>query len=315
MAFLHGAELEKIVSIFEKRGAFFYHACQLKDFKSYVSIGGIPSRYLLEKSNSLYTRFDTDHIDQHSGVWTKVFGNLVDFGQGFSIGTWSDGIAPTPNPYGPILLVAKPTILLKSIDVAICLRSAGGRNFNREAESLSTASEVDQLFRYKISEAPSEKHKSYLKFSKELRRDFGGKYQGDQTPSTYNPEISCTVQSEYLPFDDLEFILTDKYFMSGNRLIKLVNDVALNAHLGREIRERRYIKNRDQIISNLVDLLSKGFCSLKELSNKNDILPITNDWINRLISGNLEWQYKRFISYLEEGTLSEMRKLPPLRYL
>jgi len=310
MALLYGTELEKLVDLFEKRGVFFYHACQLMDFKSYVTIGGIPSRYLLEKSNSSFTAFETDQVDHHSGVWPKVFGNLTDFGQGFAIGTWQS--APTPNPYGPILLVAKPSILLKSIDVAICLRSAGGRDFNREAESLSAADEVDQIFKYKIDESPNQQSKSYLKYSDELRQEFHHKYPNDQHISTYNPEVSCTVQGDYLPFADLNFIVTDKYWVNNNRLINVVKGVVFNSGLMKEIRERRYRNNREQILTDLVNKFTAGPCSLQSLSDMRDISSITKDWANRLISNNLEWQYKRFAAYLEEGTLSEMRKLPSI---
>jgi hypothetical protein len=76
---------------------------------------------------SLIARFDTDAQNHINGAWPKVFGNLCDFGHGFAVGHWTEGKSPTPNPFGPILLVANPEILLNADDVAICLRSAGGR--------------------------------------------------------------------------------------------------------------------------------------------------------------------------------------------
>ena len=63
---------------------FLYHACQLSDFASYLSLGGIPSRALLETNGLPFTPFKTDTIDQENGVWDKVFINLSDFGHFFA---------------------------------------------------------------------------------------------------------------------------------------------------------------------------------------------------------------------------------------
>ena len=100
MPLLQGAELEKVVSLLDKRGVFFYHACQLKDFKTYVRIGGIPSRKLLETSGLPHTAFETDAADHDNGVWPKVFGNLTDFGLGFAWGEWREGTVPRRIPTG-----------------------------------------------------------------------------------------------------------------------------------------------------------------------------------------------------------------------
>jgi hypothetical protein len=296
--------LEAVVDLLNRRGAYFYHACQLKDFATYVQIGGIPSRHLMQRSNLPYTGFETDATDHNNGVWPNVFGNLSDFGQGFAVGQWSEGKAPTPNPYGPILLVAFPSILLSSHDVAICLRSAGGRDFNRNSESLFSEQEVNRLFVHPV-DAPDPKCRAFIKYSAELSKEFGNMYAASgHAPSTYSPEISCNVPSEYLPFSKLSHIIVDRYYIHGRSLISMVAQIAFPGGLRVEIRERNYRDGRFEILSDLLRFLSQRVMLVKELSTTDNITPATRDWAQRLIAEGLDWQYKRFATYLREGTLT-----------
>lgn len=312
MALLKDDELKGVVELFQRREVNFYHACQLKDFKTYIELGGVPSRNLLESSGLPYTNFQTDAVDRANGVWTKVFGNLGDFGFGFGIGKWRQDAAPTPNPYGPILLVAKPSILLESLDTAICLRSAGGQKFDRETESLKTVEEVDRLFEHKINAAPNQQSKSYIKYSGELRKEFGNRpSEHNETPTTYNPEVSCTVEFEFLSFKHLDFVLVDKYWINQNRLISIVAKLGCNASLNREIRERQYLDNRHEILCDLANMSETEPCTLSQITTSNNVSSPTRDWAQRLITSGLEWQYKRFIKYLYDGTFIELRKISP----
>lgn len=136
-----GKVLKDLVELFKKRQVMLYHSCQFIDFQSYTKIGGIPSRQLLEDRGLSFTPFETDKNDQDNSVWDKVFLNLSDFGNFFG----RDGI---PTVYGPIAFVVRPQALLEADDVAICLRSAGSRDFCREKESLNTLQEVNRLFVY-----------------------------------------------------------------------------------------------------------------------------------------------------------------------
>lgn len=303
MPLLRDNTIETVVDLLNRRGVYFYHACQLKDFATYVQIGGIPSRSLMERSNLPYTGFQTDAMDHNNFVWPKVFGNLSDFGQGFAVRPWSEGKAPTPNPYGPILLVAAPNILLNSHDVAICLRSAGGRDFNRDAESLSHKQDVDRLFVHPV-EAPDQKFRAFIKYSAALSKEFGNMYASSGHGSfTYNPEISCTVPSEYLPFKDLSYIIVDRYRLHGRPLISMVAKIAYPGGLNVEIQERNYRDDRCEILSDLVSVLSKRVMPLRELFTAENTSRPTKDWAHRLISGGLDWQYTRFVTYLREGTI------------
>ena len=135
-----GNDIQALVDLFEERQVFLYHACQLIDFESYISLGGIPSRALLESRQVEFTPFQTDAIDRENSMWDKVFVNLSDFGRSFA-----QGAKNVPNPYGPILFRLRPSALLEASDVAVCLWSAGAKGFNREREALKTLEDINRL--------------------------------------------------------------------------------------------------------------------------------------------------------------------------
>ncbi|MFS6825720.1 hypothetical protein, partial [Staphylococcus aureus] len=102
MAAMQGCDIQAVVQILRERGAHLYHACQLKDFRSYLQLGGVPSRETLEESGLPYTGFDTDESDHEGNIWDKVFLNLQDFGITYARFGVEAGTVATPNPYGPI---------------------------------------------------------------------------------------------------------------------------------------------------------------------------------------------------------------------
>ena len=157
-----GSQLEELVERLRTRHVSLYHACQYQDFISYLKLGGVPSRQRLQQAGLSTTSFTTDRVDRENGVWNKVFVNLQDFGQ-----TFARGHVATPNPYGPLLLRLHPSALLEADDVAICLRSAGARGFNRERESLKTVTDVDRLFWKSLGE---DRGLALLKFKEALRQ-------------------------------------------------------------------------------------------------------------------------------------------------
>ena len=184
---------------------FLYHACQLIDFESYLHLGGIPSRALLESKQVKFTEFQTDATDRKNSVWDKVFVNLADFGESFARGDKS-----VPNPYGPILFQILPSALLEASDVAICLRSAGAQGFNREEEALRTVEEIDRLFLHPSNVHPPFK-KHLIKFGDKLEEEF-------EDPNAQTPEISCTVSGGVLPIQKVRFVRVDPYTVSGQSL-------------------------------------------------------------------------------------------------
>src|SRR4051812_39709859 len=118
--FRGAAQIQPVVGLLESRSCSLWHACQLVDLESYVALGGIPSRSLLEQAGAAFTSFATDSTDRSKGVWPKVFVNLSDFGRSFAYGAEA-----VPNPYGPIVFQIRPAALLRAEDVSIALRSAG----------------------------------------------------------------------------------------------------------------------------------------------------------------------------------------------
>ena len=303
MPLLGGQTLEHVVRLFQQRHVFLYHACQLTDFRTYVELGGIPSRRLMESSGLPFTRFVTDSADHDNGVWPKVFVNLSDFGASFALRHWSDDRAPTPNAYGPILLVLRPEALLDADDVAICLRSAGGREFSRESESLGSAEAIDQLFAHAMDD-PNLPRRCWIKFSSELRQDFCDLYATwSSVPSTMCPEVSCTLSEERLPLAHVDHIIVERYHVDDRLLFFHVRDAAYPGGLEVEIRERRYAEGRRDILHDLSWILRDRVVGAGELSVMTDASPQTRHWAALQMQGRMEWQYERYARYLREGTL------------
>lgn len=196
--------VQTLVDLLETRGVFLYHACQYTDLISYLQCYGVPARARLETSRLSFTRFETDDTDRKKGVWSKVFVNLSDYGSGFAIG--QPGV---PNPYGPIVLKLDPQALLDASDVAICLRSAGGGDFDRQHESLTTAEQVEQLFRYPAS--AGRPRSAWVKYRRDLQADFG--------PRAVQPEVSCTVDGDVLRMDHVLSATVDPYWIEGVVLV------------------------------------------------------------------------------------------------
>src|SRR5688572_23253253 len=113
------------------------------DFRSYLTLGGIPSRACLEANSQPFTAFQTDERDHDVDVWDKVFVNFSDFGT-----TFAGGGKGVPNPYGPILLQIRPAALRDASEVAVCLRPVGVKDFDRSRDSLSSLQELDYFFQY-----------------------------------------------------------------------------------------------------------------------------------------------------------------------
>lgn len=294
---IQGVEIQNLINLFRERGVKFYHACQFRDFKSYLHLAGIPSRFLLENENMVFTPFHTDNQDRNNEVWNKVFGNLSDFGFPFARGNWSERVAPTPNPYGPILFVLEPEVLGESTDIAICLRSAGGRDFRRAEEALASTNEVNRIFKYRIDEAPSHWEKSYIKFSNELKEEFRNK-------NAMTPEVSCTVANNRLSFAHISKIVVDSYHINQNTLIALVNFYIRQHNIFCPVEARTYREERRNILNQLTTLLIEGIPTLNQIIQSPQLSEEIRDWARRLM--NIEWQYTRFARYLRIGTILEL---------
>ncbi len=197
---ISGNEIQSLVDLLLERNVSLYHACQLLDFESYLALGGIPSRALLEDKGLPFTPFDTDTNDKTNGVWDKVFGNLTEFGEIFANGKFWP-----PTVYGPIQLQIKPSALLDASDVAICIRSAGGEEFNRELEAL-TIDEIDRTFYYPRN--VSFPRSTQVKSQRLLAKEFG-------KTKPQSPEISCSVSNQVLSAEYIIAAWVDPYVLNG----------------------------------------------------------------------------------------------------
>ena len=310
MGLLTGESLESVVQLLERRGVKCYHACQLRDFKTYLRLGGIPSRKLMEASQSAFTPFATDQADRRTGSFSKVFLNLADFGLPFAKREWRrQDTAPVPNPYGPILLVSGAAILREATDVAICLRSAGAAGFDREAESLGSAAEVERIFKDEYNPAAGYAN-AYIKYSDTLKEEFK-----DQVPvtdshwRTLNPEISCSVDSGLLSLNHLTYIIVEEYEAHGSRLWAVVKQL-MTDHALRGPLWPRFYKDQERvtILSDVGTAIEQGESDLAAFAAMPEISEASKQWAARLVAGGLGWLFARYSTYLREGTFSELGK-------
>lgn len=298
MASIKKADIPQLVQLFERRSVGIYHACQYKDFKTYLELGGIPSRNLIESSKLPYTPFDTDAVDKQHELWTRVFGNLSDFGFFFAYGARKENTAPIPNPYGPILLALAPESMNDAEDMAVCLRSAGSKDFNREAEALPVK-EVDRVFKHPVDEAPNEYAKGYIKFQDDLRKEFHNK-------TAMSPEISFTVSNERLSLAYLDRIIVDPYDIGGQNLLDKVTELKEDKGLPGVVWQRKYVDERFQTIQELAERLLKGGVTLQGLIKEEVTSQELKDYATRLSKGGMAFQFDRFARYLQSGTLLEL---------
>lgn len=298
MPTIQKSEIENLIILFNQRGLKFYHACQYKDFKTYIKLGGIPSRNLMEKSGLPYTVFDTDEKDKKNEVWNKVFGNLENFGVGFAQGKANPNTAPTPNPYGPILLIFNPEVFREATDVAICLRSAGGTDFNRENEALPDIATIARIFKYSnISDASTTYAKAYIKHASELRQEF-------KNSSAMTPEVSCIVSNETLSFTHLSAIQSDLYTINKISLYEKVRQLKTVNGLNGTTSARQYNDGRLAIKQEIANLNLNQFVSIPQIIANTTISEELRDYATRLQKGQITWQYDRYAKYLRGGTLS-----------
>lgn len=252
-------------------------------------MGGIPSRSHLESNRQLYTGFETDEKDRSRQVWDKVFGNLEDFGR-----TFASGKPAIPNPFGPILFKIRPEALLEATDVAICLRSAGRNDFDREREALKSISEVDRLFKHPVDE-PDKSKRSYVKTRKELEKDF---------TNASAPEISCTVESGKFSLEYVKLVRVEPYIIQGHHLEVKVKEIISKSRENLRVYNR---DNRPPYTDELLKIMENGVPSVHNLSENSNVSQDFRNWAKRVINHkNQKIPYlfnNSFAPYLYHGTI------------
>ena len=288
-----GSQIQSLVDLFEKRRVFLYHACQLIDFESYLSLGGIPSRALLETNGLPFTPFETDTIDRANNVWDKVFINLSDFGRFFA-----QGAKNVPNPYGPVLFKIRPSALLQASDVAVCLWSAGATGFNREREALNTLEEIENLFLHPNNVGAPQS--TYVKYRDQLAVDFGKQ-------KAQAPEISCTVSNSLLSIEHVNFVSVDPYIINNRKLLDWVDEIKRRNLVQFSTRERNYFRERSRkdFYNQIAEQIGEKIPSLYALTQDSTCSPPLREWAEQI--SHIEWQFQRYAKYLRDGTLKPLK--------
>ncbi len=289
--FSRSDDIGQLVDLLVAREVGLWHACQLRDLRSYLALGGIPSHLALERAALRFTSLVSDLNDRRNGVWDKVFLNLSDFGEAFA-----RGACAVPNAYGPIAVQLAPRVLLGALDVAISLRSAGARDFDRARESLGTIGEVDRLFRHGTARGPLASH--IVRTGPELVEAFPDR------PEAMTPELSCSFADGIAPLAHATVILVDPITIRGVALHRYVEDACLAAGVVARVRERQLSDLRLRVMAELVTVLSDGQLPLRLLVRRVDVSAATREWAQSLLERDLWWQFDRYARYLIDGTLS-----------
>ena len=290
--------ITELVSLLEARQASLWHACQLVDFVSYVAVGGIPSRQRLERERKSFTAFASDAGDRRHGLWDKVFLNLSDFGSAFA-----SGATATPNPYGPIAIQIRPSALLAATDVAVCLRSAGAADFDRNVESLDSVSDVDRIYSYPI--AAGFPRCAQTRIGERLRSEFAER--GEDATAC---EVSCTIPRSLAAIEFAVVVWVDPISSGGHRLIDRVRDEADTAGMATIVRERLLTTDRMTVMREVTALVADEHVRLRLVPGRRGISDLTRIWANELINKDLDWQFDRYAGYLRSGTLAPLDACP-----
>ncbi len=291
---ISGNEIQSLVDLLLQRNVSLYHACQLIDFESYLALGGIPSRVLLESKGLPFTPFDTDTNDKANGVWDKVFGNLKEFGK-----ILADGMPCPLTFYGPIQLKITLSALLEASDVAVCLRSAGGEGFNRESEAL-TIDEIDRTF-YHSRNAPFPES-TMVKSQRLLGEEFA-------KTRPQSPEISCSVPNQVLSAIYITVVLIDPYILNGQRLLDRVSNVIENRpEFNFRIRLRSCSeKSRIHLYNEIAECIREEIPSLHDLTQDSLLSSSLREYAQQVLrNSEAERQFNRYVKYLLHGTLRPM---------
>lgn len=269
-----------------KNPPLLYHACQLQDLTSYLYLGGVPSRYMMQESGKSFTPFVSDKKDEQSGHDRLVFFNLTDSG-GLFHGA-RNVPRGTPNAYGPVSIQVAPDVLLEADNVAICLRSGSDTRdglVDRCADSLGPTDDLSKLF----------DENGYERWIDELSMAFPHKKSGGAV------EISCSFRDELAPIPYWEKIVVDPLAFSGSTLL----EQAQFCLGGRKIKLVQRLSKHAVLYSELVESIASGKKSVLELRNTQGYKKIP-EWLDRI---NNEWMFERFSQYLISGTLTQWRDL------
>lgn len=325
MPILTGGDLRAAVAVLAARGQRLHHACHLTELRSYVELGGIPSRALMEASGLPFTPFRSDDDDRRNGIWNNVFANIEDF-TGFWIGRVnaspyvagrSDEVHGfgVPNPYGPILFVIDPDVLDVCDDASFSLRSAFVHGFDREEEGLSPI-ELDACFEEYQDRNGRQRHR--LMFKEALRNVPALRRLGRRIDSS--PEFCATIEGEVIPFEYVNCVRVDSVHAGDNSLSAVVTNIIGNRA---RVFDRSYWDGTSRdVYDGLIDLLSDFDPNLAPTPHA--LLTAAevhgaDEAVRRYLRGlalrydtNAGFQFTavNWALYLRDGTLPELERAP-----
>ena len=284
-------DIKNIIAILTRRRASLFHACQFLDFKSYMTLGGIPSRALLKARSLPFTPFETDHSDVAKGFDDLVFVNLADFG-----GTFAGGHGATPNAYGPILIELRPSALTEAVDIAVCLRSAGAQGFNRSKESLACLDDFEKIW----ADTAVWTNSKIIKKKAELRKLF------PLFPAANQPELSLRCTTSMISLSHVAQIIADPYQNGAGTLKHNVNALltAKTGWSGPLAKERPGADN--DVYNQLQHIVARGARSAQEILSADGCGEKLRTVVIKIQAAGLNYQIKRYATYLVEGTLTPL---------
>jgi hypothetical protein len=276
MGVIRGGDIDLLKEFLSENGIQLFHACGLNDFTSFIKVGGVASRALLDSHSLPFTTFTSDHTDRMRGLWGKVFFNFSDAGEWFHRGSKS-----VPNVYGPISLSFSAAVLKNARDISVTLTSVTGQDFDRERDSLSLE-DVQKLFAG-----------NRLLTRAELQTRFPGR-------RIMTPEINVTFEGEEIlaksSFDGLGHILCDPI----PNLASTVEHLSASLNIVPLVRKT----SQEALFLELIN------CALSATDSEDALRAITLGtdhavWLDAAL--NLPpargFMLKNYLTYLREGTL------------
>ena len=160
-------------------------------------------------------------------------------------------------------------------------------------------SDVDKLFSY-----PANSHFPYcceIQSTQKLRELFN-------FHKAQNPEISCSIKDQRIPVDYIKLCIVDPYIICKNDLYKITKTITKELPEFRlPVKKRICLNERVAFYNEIVHVVQKDGLTLGDLLNRNVVISDhMHDWILGLVNNNLQYQLRRYVRYLKEGTIKPL---------
>jgi len=247
--------INNAVDVLNQRGNSLFMACQLTDFFSFLSIGGICSKSYLEQSHLPFTNYDTNIHLKNNDCWDAHIFHLIDYGELF----YRKAIH-TPNPYGPILFNLKPDLLINAQNVSMSNVSVRNEQFDWQA-CVNPISPDTLNACYQYASDISFPEKSLLKENLVDRNNIVGNV----------PEIICRFNQEIIPFSHVSLVAVDHYVVNNRQFQSWIDEIKVRAGQTFPLM-RRYCPSSTaiHISMELGKLLIRGNVTIDDICQSSD---------------------------------------------